>query len=105
MATSRRLGASTSKNKPMITCSLSWAVVMEAAGIEPASENVPQESLHTYPVLFFSCPVLKKPASWPEHQPIKFRLAPPGRQFEAILHKVTPFNRPTGESVKDVASG
>ncbi len=76
---------------------------MEAAGIEPASENVPQESLHTYQVPFFSCPDLKEPASWPGHQPIGFRLAPLGRQFEAILHKVTPFNSPTGERVKDVS--
>jgi hypothetical protein len=52
----------------------------------------------------FSCPDLKKPASWPEHQPIVFRLAPPGQQFEAILQEVTPFNQPTGELVKDVAS-
>ena len=60
--------------------------MMEAAGIEPASENVPQESLHTCQVPFFSCPDLKKPASWPEHQPIEFRLALPGQRFEAILH-------------------
>ncbi len=65
---------------------------MEAAGIEPASENVPQESLHTCQVPFFSCPDLKKPASWPEHQPIEFRPAPPGQLCGTILQKVTPFN-------------
>ena len=65
---------------------------MEAAGIEPASENVPRESLHTCQVPLVSGPDLKEPASWPEHKPVGVHLAPPGQPFEAILHKVTPFN-------------
>ena len=78
-------------------------VKMEAAGIEPASENVPSENLHTCQVPIWSYPGLKEPASQPGHQPIKFRPSPPGQQFGAILPEVTPFNRPTGEPVKDVA--
>lgn len=77
---------------------------MEAAGIEPASENVPQESLHTCQVPVLSrAPGLKEPASEPEHQPVEFRPALPGQPCGAILHKVTPFNWPTGELVKDVS--
>ena len=76
---------------------------MEAAGIEPASENVPQESLHTcqIPVCLVLQP--KESASQMEHQPVVFRLALPGQRFETILQKVTPFNQPTGELVKDVS--
>jgi len=66
---------------------------MEAAGIEPASENVPQESLHTCQVPILSrAPCLKEPASQQGHQPIEFRLALPGQWVEAILQKVTFFN-------------
>ena len=68
------------------------AVMMEAAGIEPASENVPSENLHTCPVPNLSYPRLKEPASQRGHQPIKFRLAWPGQSVEAILPEVTPFN-------------
>jgi len=76
---------------------------MEAAGIEPASENVPRESLHTCQVPIVWYATLKEPASWVEHEPVEIRLAQPGQRLEAILHKVTPFNQPTGELVKDVA--
>jgi hypothetical protein len=76
---------------------------VEAAGIEPASENVPLENLHTCQVPIWSYPGLKEPASQPGHQPIRFRPSPPGQQLGAILSKVTPFNGPTGEPVKDVA--
>jgi len=55
--------------------------------------------------LFCRARDLKEPATWSGHQPIEFRLAPPGQQFEAILQKMTPFNQPTGELIKDVASG
>ena len=66
---------------------------MEAAGIEPASENVPQESLHTCQAPVLSrAPGLKEPASEPGHQPVEFRLLLPGQRLEAILQKVTPFN-------------
>jgi len=65
---------------------------MEAAGIEPASENVPLENLHTCQVPIWSYPGLKEPASQPGHQPIRYRPSPPGQQFGAILSKVTPFN-------------
>ena len=47
------------------------------------------------------CSGLRNPRAKPEHEPVEFRLAPPGQQFEAILSKVTPFNYPTGELVKD----
>jgi len=77
--------------------------VMEAAGIEPASENVPLETLHTCQVPIWSYPGLKEPASQPGHQPIEYRPSPPGQQLGAILSKVTPFNGSTGEPVKDVA--
>ena len=43
---------------------------MEAAGIEPASENVQQESLHTYQVPFCLAPGAGEPATPPERQPI-----------------------------------
>ena len=78
---------------------------MEAAGIEPASENVPSENLHTCQVPIWSYPGLKEPASQPGHQPIEFRLLPAGHPLKAILQKVTPFDQPTGEPIKDVASG
>jgi len=65
---------------------------MEAAGIEPASENVPQRVYILVRLRFVSYPDLKQPASWPGHKPVEFRLSPPGQQFEAILQKVTPFN-------------
>jgi hypothetical protein len=62
---------------------------MEAAGIEPASENVPSENLHTCQVPIWSYPGLKEPASQPGHQPVGFRFASPGQQVEAIPPKVT----------------
>ena len=66
---------------------------MEAAGIEPASENVPYESLHTCPVPVLShARSLKEPASQPGHQPVEFCPEQPGQRLEAILQKVTPFN-------------
>ena len=54
---------------------------------------------------FLSCAGLKEPATWPEHQPVEFRPLPAGHPLGAILQKVTPFNQPTGELIKDVASG
>ena len=76
---------------------------VEAAGIEPASENVPSENLHTCQVPIWSYPGLKEPASQPGHQPIRFRPSPPGQQLGAILPEVTPSGRPTGEPAQDVA--
>ena len=81
----------------------SLVLLVEAAGIEPASENVPLENLHTCQVPIWSYPGLKEPASQPGHQPIEYRPSPPGQQLGAILSKVTPFNGSTGEPVKDVA--
>ena len=83
-------------------CSLS-PISVEAAGIEPASENVPSENLHTCQVPIWSYPGLKEPASQPGHQPVVFRPSPPGQPFGAILPKVTPSGRPTGEPAQDVA--
>jgi len=37
------------------------------------------------------------------HQPVEFRPFPPGQPVGAILQKVTPFNQPTGELIKDVS--
>jgi len=65
---------------------------MEAAGIEPASENVPQESLHTCQVAICLVPRPKATCKLAGAQAVEFRLSPPGQQFEAILQKVTPFN-------------
>ena len=65
---------------------------MEAAGIEPASENVPQKSLHTCQVPFLSWLGLKEPATRPKHQPVEFRPLPAGHPLGTILQKVTPFN-------------
>jgi hypothetical protein len=53
--------------------------------------------------LFVSCPGPKAPATRSEHQPVKFYSPPPGQPRQAILQKVTPFNQPTGELIKDVA--
>jgi len=39
-----------------------WMREVEAAGIEPASENVPSEHLHTCQVPIWSYPGLKEPA-------------------------------------------
>src|SRR5262245_24606769 len=85
-----------------------WALArqasMEAAGIEPASENVPRKSLHTCQVLIF---VVSRPkrtcnlAETPAHRVSPFAGGPRAR---AILQKMTPFSRPTGEPTKDVAS-
>ena len=78
--------------------------IMEAAGIEPASENVPQESLHTCQIPILSRALcLKESASQQEHQPVEFGPARPGQSCGTILQKVTPFDRPTGESAKDVS--
>ena len=68
------------------------SLTMEAAGIEPASENVPQESLHTCQIPV--CVVLQpsESASKLEHQPVEFRPFPPGQPVGAILQKVTSFN-------------
>ncbi len=38
------------KNKPLNLQGLLNSKLVEAAGIEPASENLPTEHLHTYPV-------------------------------------------------------
>ena len=77
---------------------------MEAAGIEPASENVPYESLHTCQVPILSRDRgLKEPTSQPDHQPVEFCPAPPGQPCGTILQKVTLFNQPTGELVKNVS--
>jgi hypothetical protein len=65
---------------------------MEAAGIEPASENVRSENLHTCQVPICYVPALGTCEAKPEHEPVKFRLASPGQQIEAIPSKVTPFN-------------
>ena len=79
-------------------------ILVEAAGIEPASENVPQKSLHTCQIPILSRALcLKEPASQQEHQPVEFSPARPGQSRGTILQKVTPFHRPTGESVKDVS--
>jgi hypothetical protein len=54
------------------------AVKVEAAGIEPASENDPSEILHACQVPIWSYPGLKEPASQPGHPPIRFRLLAAG---------------------------
>ena len=74
---------------------------MEAAGIEPASENDPSENLHACQVPIFLCPGLRSLQGKPGHEPIGFRPPPPGQPREAILSEVTSFNRPTGEPVKN----
>ncbi len=42
-------------------CNYSF-VMVEAAGVEPASENIPRRHLHTYPELSFS--LFKSPPGW-----------------------------------------
>src|SRR5262245_65556373 len=76
-------------------------IKMEAAGIEPASENVPSENLHTCQVPILSYSDLKEPAIQSEHQPVEFRPLPPGQQQGVIQSKVTLFNQTTGELIKD----
>jgi len=58
-------------------------LLMEAAGIEPASENVQQESLHTYQVPIYLTSDAREPATSPERQPVKF--TPVGRASQSGL--------------------
>ena len=76
---------------------------MEAAGIEPASENVRSENLHACQVPICYVPAFRTCEAKPGHEPVKFRLSSPGQQVEAILSKVSSFNPSTGERVKNVA--
>ena len=76
---------------------------MEAAGIEPASENDRSERLHACQIPICYVPALGTCEAKPGHEPVKFRLSSPGQQIEAILPKVSFFNSPTGERIKNVA--
>ena len=79
------------------------AEFMEAAGIEPASENVQSENLHACQVPICYAPTFRTCEAKSGHEPVKFRLASPGQQFETILPEVSSFNQPTGELIKNVA--
>jgi hypothetical protein len=76
---------------------------VEAAGIEPASENDQLENLHACQVPICYVPAFRTCEAKPGHEPVKFRFASPGQQVEAILPKVTFFNQPTVELIKNVA--
>ena len=64
-------------------------LLMEAAGIEPASENVQQESLHTCQVPNYLTLGAREPATSPKRQPVSFHSSTLGQYLEAILHKVS----------------
>ena len=74
---------------------------MEAAGIEPASKNVPLENLHTCQVPICYVPALGTCKQSRNTSPLIFVHRPPGQQSKTIPSKVTPFNQPTGELIKD----
>ena len=74
---------------------------MEAAGIEPASENDRSENLHACQVPICYALAFRTCEAKPGHEPVGFRFASPGQQVEAILPEVTFFNQPTGELIKN----
>jgi hypothetical protein len=76
---------------------------MEAAGIEPASENDQSENLHACQVPICYALAFRTCEAKPEHEPVGVRFASPGQQVEAILPEVSFFNPPTGERIKNVA--
>ena len=78
---------------------------MEAAGIEPASENVQQESLHTYQVPIGLTPGAGEPATPPDASPIDFAPNQPGRPSEAILQLSSLSETPTGGSLEERSRG
>lgn len=79
--------------------------MVEAAGVEPASESVQQKSLHTYQVPIYLTPGAGGPATPPDASPTNFTRNWPGRPFRTSLQLSSPSKTPTGGSLEERSRG